>query len=70
MKKLEFLGLVWLAAFVIVMALFLLLGDFLARLSLPLRALIVSGVLVLTMTQVVVPRVGRLLKMGPAPPTK
>jgi antibiotic biosynthesis monooxygenase (ABM) superfamily enzyme len=46
----------WLAAFLIVTMLFLLVGDELQSLPLVLRALIISGVLVGLMVNVVMPR--------------
>jgi antibiotic biosynthesis monooxygenase (ABM) superfamily enzyme len=57
-----FVLLSWLAAFVIVMALFVAFGAQLDDLPLPLRALAISGVLVVSMTQVVVPLINRLLR--------
>jgi antibiotic biosynthesis monooxygenase (ABM) superfamily enzyme len=60
--RLRFLALVWLAAFLILMSLFLAFGRQLNGLPLPLRVLIVSGVLVVSMTQVVIPRSNRYLR--------
>jgi antibiotic biosynthesis monooxygenase (ABM) superfamily enzyme len=61
-RKLTFLLLAWLAAFLIVIALFEVLGSELQDLALAPRALVISGVLVLTMTQVVIPLINRLLQ--------
>lgn len=62
--RLVFLLLTWLSAFVIVMALFLAFGDELRDLPLALRALAISGVLSISMTQVVVPLINRLLRLA------
>jgi antibiotic biosynthesis monooxygenase (ABM) superfamily enzyme len=51
----------WLAAFLIVLGLFSLFGTQLAARSLPIRALIVSGVMVLLMLNLVVPILRRIL---------
>jgi antibiotic biosynthesis monooxygenase (ABM) superfamily enzyme len=51
----------WLAAFLIVLGLFTLFGTQLAAQSLPIRALIVSGVMVLLMLNLVVPILRRML---------
>jgi antibiotic biosynthesis monooxygenase (ABM) superfamily enzyme len=59
--RLVFLLLTWLSAFVIVMALFLTFGDELRDFPLALRALVISGVLSISMTQVVVPLINRSL---------
>jgi antibiotic biosynthesis monooxygenase (ABM) superfamily enzyme len=53
--------LAWIFAFGIVMALFLLLGDELSAMPLALRALLISGVLVVTMTQLVIPLIRSFL---------
>ena len=58
----EFLLLAWLVAFLIVMALFLAFGSELNDLPLPLRALAISGVLVVSMTQLVIPVIHRFLR--------
>jgi antibiotic biosynthesis monooxygenase (ABM) superfamily enzyme len=60
--RIEFLMLAWLSAFVIVMALFLAFGSVLDDLPLAGRALLISGVLVITMTQLVLPLINRLLR--------
>ena len=60
-RKLIFLVLAWLAAFLIVIALFAAFGPELEDLPLALRALVISGVLVLSMTQVVIPLINRFL---------
>lgn len=54
--------LAWLAAFLIVMAVYLTLGRILEQLPLWLRALAISGVLVISMTQVVMPAIQRSLR--------
>jgi antibiotic biosynthesis monooxygenase (ABM) superfamily enzyme len=59
--RLAFVFLAWIFAFGIVMALFLLLGDELSAMPLALRALSISGVLVVTMTQVVIPLIRSFL---------
>jgi antibiotic biosynthesis monooxygenase (ABM) superfamily enzyme len=61
-SRLKFVLLAWLAAFLIVMALFAAFGEQLEDLSLPLRALTISGVLVVSMTQVALPLIHRLLR--------
>jgi antibiotic biosynthesis monooxygenase (ABM) superfamily enzyme len=61
-RKLTFLVLAWLAAFLIVMALFEALGSELEDLPLAPRALVISGVLVISMTQVVIPLIHRFLR--------
>jgi antibiotic biosynthesis monooxygenase (ABM) superfamily enzyme len=60
--RVTFVLLSWLAAFVIVMALFLAVGGTLEDLPLPLRALAISGVLVITMTQLAIPLISRFLR--------
>ena len=60
--RVTFVLLAWLAAFVIVMALFLAFGTQLRELPLALRALVISGVLVVTMTQVAIPLIQRFLR--------
>ena len=60
--RVTFLLLSWLAAFVIVMALFVVAGGTLEDLPLPLRALAISGVLVVTMTQLAIPLITRFLR--------
>jgi antibiotic biosynthesis monooxygenase (ABM) superfamily enzyme len=62
--RLVFLLLTWLSAFVIVMALFLAFGDELRDFPLALRALVISGVLSVSMTQVVVPLINRFLRLA------
>lgn len=59
----------WLAAFLVVMALFSLLGDQLGSLPLAVRALAISGVLVTVMVNLVMPPLGRLIArwFGEAP---
>jgi antibiotic biosynthesis monooxygenase (ABM) superfamily enzyme len=52
----------WLAAWMIVTALFLAFGRQLQRLPLLARGLVISGVLVITMTQLVVPVISRFLQ--------
>jgi len=52
--------LTWLAAFLIVMGLFVFFGEQLGSLSLPLRVLVLTGVLVALMTQVVMPGLNRM----------
>jgi antibiotic biosynthesis monooxygenase (ABM) superfamily enzyme len=61
-RKLTFLVLAWLAALLIVIALFEVFGSELEDLPLALRALVISGVLVLSMTQVVIPLINRFLR--------
>ena len=60
--RVTFVLLSWLAAFVIVMALFLAVGGTLEDLPLPLRALVISGVLVVAMTQLAIPLISRFLR--------
>jgi antibiotic biosynthesis monooxygenase (ABM) superfamily enzyme len=60
--RVTFLLLSWLAAFLIVMALFLVAGGTLTDLPLPLRALTISGVLVVSMTQLAIPLINRFLR--------
>jgi antibiotic biosynthesis monooxygenase (ABM) superfamily enzyme len=60
--RLTFLLLAWLSAFVIVTVLFLALGTHLTQRPLVVRALIVSGVLVVMMTQIVLPLINRVLR--------
>ena len=60
--RLQFVLLAWLVAFLIVMALFAVFGAELNDLPLPLRALAISGVLVISMTQVAIPLIHRLLR--------
>jgi antibiotic biosynthesis monooxygenase (ABM) superfamily enzyme len=62
--RLTFVLLAWLGAFLIVMALFLAFGAQLRDLPLPLRALAISGVLVVSMTQVVIPLINRFLRFA------
>jgi antibiotic biosynthesis monooxygenase (ABM) superfamily enzyme len=62
--RLVFLLLTWLSAFVIVMALFLAFGDELRDFPLALRALVISGVLSISMTQLVVPLINRFLRLA------
>jgi antibiotic biosynthesis monooxygenase (ABM) superfamily enzyme len=60
--RVTFVLLAWAAAFLIVMGLFLAFGDTLQNLPLALRALAISGVLVVSMTQVVIPLIHRFLR--------
>jgi antibiotic biosynthesis monooxygenase (ABM) superfamily enzyme len=60
--RLVFLILNWMSAFVIVMALFLAFGDELRDLALAYRALVISGVLSVSMSQVVAPLLNRLVR--------
>jgi hypothetical protein len=60
--RVAFLLLAWLAAFTIVMALFVAFGARLEELPLALRALAISGVLVVTMSLVVTPLINRFLQ--------
>jgi len=60
--KLVFVGLAWLAAYVIVMVLLLVFGDRMLELPLALRSLVVSGVLVISMTQLVIPMINAHLR--------
>ena len=60
--RVTFVLLAWLAAFVIVMALFFVAGGTLDDLPLPLRALAISGVLVVAMTQLAIPLINRFLR--------
>jgi antibiotic biosynthesis monooxygenase (ABM) superfamily enzyme len=62
--RITFVLLAWVAAFLIVMALFLVAGTELQDLPLPLRALAISGVLVVSMTQVVIPLIHRFLRFA------
>ncbi len=64
--RVTFVLLAWLAAFAIVLALFLVFGSVLEDLPLVLRALVISGVLSVVMTQVAMPLLHRLLKSLPA----
>lgn len=57
-----FVLLSWLAAFAIVMTLFVLFGTELDDMPLAARALVISGVLVVSMTQVVIPFIRRVLR--------
>ena len=66
--RVKFLLLNWLAAFVIVMALFAVAGSALQDLPLPLRALVISGVLSFTMAQVGIPLITRFLRRRTRPP--
>ncbi len=52
--------LMWLAAFLIVMGLFVLFGEQLQSLPLPMRVLVFTGVLVVVMSQVVMPGLNRM----------
>ncbi len=63
--RLTFVLLMWLAASLTVMALFLVLGRTLEDLPVPLRALVISGVLTVTLSQLAIPLIGRLLAGGP-----
>ncbi len=56
----------WLAAFITVMALFLVFGSTLEDLPVPLRALVISGVLTVSMTQLAIPLINRFLGRGVA----
>jgi antibiotic biosynthesis monooxygenase (ABM) superfamily enzyme len=60
--RVTFVLVAWLAAFVIVMALFVVAGGTLDDLPLPLRALAISGVLVVTMTQLAIPLINRFFR--------
>jgi antibiotic biosynthesis monooxygenase (ABM) superfamily enzyme len=60
--RIVFLALTWLSAFVIVMALFLAFGFVLDDLPLAARALTISGVLAISMTQFVIPLINRFLR--------
>ncbi len=62
--RLAFVGLAWVGAFSIVMALFAVLGRQLDELPVPLRALVISGVLVVSMTQIVIPLINRVLRLA------
>jgi chromate transport protein ChrA len=57
----------WLAAFLIVMGLFLTFGRFLGSQPVVVRSLIVSGVLAVLMLNVVMPIVMRLVRRGSPP---
>ncbi len=59
--RVTFVLLAWLAAFIIVMALLLAVPN-LSDLPLALRALTISGVLVVTMTQIAIPLINRFLR--------
>jgi len=52
--------LMWLAAFLIVMGLFVFFGEQLRSLPLPLRVLVLTGVLIALMSQVVMPGLNRM----------
>jgi len=60
--RLTFLLLAWVAAWAILMIIFLAAGEPLARLPLALRVLLISGVLVVSMTQLVIPFIQRILR--------
>jgi antibiotic biosynthesis monooxygenase (ABM) superfamily enzyme len=60
--RLTFVLLGWLAAFIVVMALFFAFGDTLEDLPVPLRALVISGVLTVAMTQFAIPLINRFLR--------
>jgi antibiotic biosynthesis monooxygenase (ABM) superfamily enzyme len=60
--KLTFLLVAWLAAFIVVMLLFLVFGWLLEELPLAGRALVISGVLTITMTQLALPLINRILR--------
>jgi antibiotic biosynthesis monooxygenase (ABM) superfamily enzyme len=60
--RLLLVGLAWVAAFLIVMTIFMLFGDGVARLPLAVRALIISGVLSISMTLVVGPAIANQLQ--------
>lgn len=68
--RLVFLSLAWLSAFLIVMGLFLVIGDELRDMSLALRALTISGVLSVSMTQLVIPLINRFLRSAGLSGTK
>ena len=53
--------LLWIAAYAILMTLFVVFGESLNAMPLPLRVLIVSAVLVVVMSQVVIPIVTRIV---------
>ena len=59
--KLTFLGLTWLGAFLVVMALFAVFGRTLQQWPLAVRALVISGVMTLSMSLVVAPGITRYL---------
>ena len=59
--RVAFVLLCWLAAFTIVMALFGLFGTQLDDMPLAVRALVISGVLAVAMTQAAIPLIRRLL---------
>jgi antibiotic biosynthesis monooxygenase (ABM) superfamily enzyme len=67
--RVTFVLLSWLAAFIIVMALFLAVPD-VKDLPLALRALAISGVLTITMTQIAIPLINRLLRSTGRTPAK
>jgi antibiotic biosynthesis monooxygenase (ABM) superfamily enzyme len=62
MRRVAFVLLCWVAAFAIVMALFGVFGGQLDAMPLAVRALVVSGVLALVMTQAAIPLIQRLLR--------
>jgi antibiotic biosynthesis monooxygenase (ABM) superfamily enzyme len=64
--RMKFVLLAWLGAFVIVMGLFLMFGSVLEDMPLAVRALLISGVLTVCMSQVVLPLIQRLLRPSPA----
>lgn len=59
-RKIATLLLLWLGAYVTLVVLFTLFGRQLDSLPMPLRVLIVSAILVLVMTQIVLPLVARV----------
>jgi antibiotic biosynthesis monooxygenase (ABM) superfamily enzyme len=60
--RVKFVLLSWLAAFLIVMGLFAAFGTELQDMPLALRALVISGVLTVAMTQVAIPLITRFLR--------
>jgi antibiotic biosynthesis monooxygenase (ABM) superfamily enzyme len=66
-ERLTLVLLGWAAAFIVVMALFLAFGDTLEDLPVPLRALTISGVLTVAMTQLAMPLISRFLRSRSRP---
>ena len=65
MMRVAFVFLCWLAAFAVVMGLFGLFGSQLDDMPLAVRALVISGVLAVVMTQAAIPLIQRLLRRMP-----
>lgn len=63
-RKIATLLLLWLGAYVTLVGIFTLFGQQLDSLPMPLRVLIVSAILVLVMTQIVIPLVARVTRRG------